>query len=139
MERALTGVESVSLFLEKRIERCSARIIAARKAAAERRRGAAQVRASVEVEMAMRRAYRDALRAIAETTIGAKPSATVAAVAAVRLAAEELERVKKALAVIYEVSRHSNHDFSEAGDWGTVEGEAQTALNVLRDAERPRS
>ena len=89
--------------------------------------------------MAMRRAYRDALRAIAETTIGAKPSATVAAAATVRLAAEELERIKKALAVIYEVSQHPNHDFGEAGDWGTVEGEAQAALNVLREAERPRS
>ncbi len=137
MERGLSGVESVQLYLEKRIERCSARIIAARKAAAPRR-GAARVRSRVEVDMAMRRAYRDALRAVSETSTGPAMSTAVVAAAAVRLAAEELARVKSALALIYEVSQHSNHDIADGADWSTVAGESQAALNVLREAERGR-
>src|SRR5271166_138929 len=129
MEGGLTGVESVSRYLEKRIERCSARIISARKTLAASRRAAPGVRSRLEVDMALRRAYRDVLRAVATTSTGPARSAGVVAAVAVRLAAEELTRVKSALAKIYEVSQHSNHDIADGGDWSTVEGESQTALN----------
>ncbi|HLN12958.1 MAG TPA: hypothetical protein VK587_07200 [bacterium] len=88
--------------------------------------------------MAMRRAYRDALRAVSETSTGPAMSTGVVAAAAVRVAAEELVRVKSALALIYEVSQHSNHDIADGADWSTVAGESQAALNVLREAERGR-
>ena len=57
---------------------------------------------------------------------------------ATRLEAEELARVKSALARIYEVTQHANHDIADAGDWSIVEGEAQTALNVFHEVEDGR-
>jgi hypothetical protein len=58
--------------------------------------------------------------------------------AALRLAAEEVDQVKSALARIYEVTQHANHDITAAGDWAIVEGEAQAALNVVHEVERNR-
>jgi len=73
----------------------------------------------------VRRAYRDALRAL--TTIPSDKGTP----AALRLAAEEVARVKSALARIYEVTQHANHDIAAAGDWAIVEGEAHAALNSV--------
>ena len=133
MERAPVSVNSVRVYLQKRIERSSVRIALARKAAAAKpRRGARLSDPAIEAEMATRRAYRDALRAL-----DAIPPDAAAAEAA-RLEAEELARVKSALARIYEVTQHANHDIADAGDWSIVEGEAQTALNVFREVEDER-
>ena len=133
MQRAPVSVNSVRVYLQKRVERSSARIAVARKAtAAKPRRGARLSDPEIEAEMATRRAYRDALRAL-----DAIPPDAAAAEAA-RLEAEELARVKSALARIYEVTQHANHDIADAGDWSIVEGEAQTALNVFREVEDER-
>jgi len=132
MERAPVSVNSVRVYLQKRIERSSTRIALARKAAAKPPRGARLSDPEIEAEMAARRAYRDALRAL-----DAIPPDAAAAEAA-RLEAEELARVKSALARIYEVTQHANHDIADAGDWSIVEGEAQTALNVFREVEDER-
>ena len=132
MQRAPVSVNSVRVYLQKRVERSSARIAVARKAAAAKpRRGARLSDPEIEAEMATRRAYRDALRAL-----DAIPPD--AAAEAARLEAEELARVKSALARIYEVTQHANHDIADAGDWSIVEGEAQTALNVFREVEDER-
>jgi len=132
MQRAPVSVNSVRVYLQKRVERSSARIAVARKAAAAKpRRGARLSDPEIETEMATRRAYRDALRAL-----DAIPPD--AAAEAARLEAEELARVKSALARIYEVTQHANHDIADAGDWSIVEGEAQTALNVFREVEDER-
>ena len=133
MQRAPVSVNSVRVYLQKRVERSSARIAVARKAAAAKpRRGARLSDPEIETEMATRRAYRDALRAL-----DAIPPDAAAAEAA-RLEAEELARVKSALARIYEVTQHANHDIADAGDWSIVEGDAQTALNVFREVEDER-
>ena len=133
MQRAPVSVNSVRVYLQKRVERSSARIAVARTAAAATpRRGARLSDPEIETEMATRRAYRDALRAL-----DAIPPDAAAAEAA-RLEAEELARVKSALARIYEVTQHANHDIADAGDWSIVEGEAQTALNVFREVEDER-
>jgi hypothetical protein len=127
------GVDGVRQYLQKRIDRSDKRIAAARKAAAAKpRRGARRSRPTPGPEVAERRAYRDALRALNSIPANAGTSAEL------RLAAEEVERVKAALAKIYEVTQHANHDIAEAGDWSIVEGEAQNALNVVREAERSR-
>jgi hypothetical protein len=123
------GVDAVRLYLQKRIDRSSARIAAARKAAAAKpRRG----QPAAGAELAARRAYRDALRALGAIRSGGDGAS------ALRLAAEEVERVKSALARIYEVTQHANHDIASAGDWAIVEGEAQAALNIVHEAERTR-
>lgn len=127
MERPSSGVDSVRQYLQKQIERCTARIKRAKP-----RRGAPGGRSHIERDLAARRAYRDALKALDGIPSGAGASA------ASRLAREELARVKSALARIYEVTQHANHDIAEAGDWGMVEGEAQTALNILHESERDR-
>jgi hypothetical protein len=133
MERAPASVESVRRYLRERIERSSTRITLARKAAAAKRgRGTRLSDAEIGAEMAARRAYRDALRAL-----DAIPPDAAAAEAS-RLEAEELTRVKSALARIYEVTQHANHDIADAGDWSIVEGEAQTALNVFHELEDER-
>jgi hypothetical protein len=134
MKRGLAGIDGVRAYLQNRIDRSTKRIAAARKAAAAKpRRGTrGGGRPAVAPEEVERRAYRDALRALDSIKSGDGVDA------AVRMAAEELERVKTALARIYEVTQHANHDISEAGDWSIVEGEAQTALNVVREAERTR-
>lgn len=133
MNRALGSVDAVRLYLQRRIDRCTARIAAARKAAAgkpRRRRGTRGAQPAGTADAAARRAYRDALRALgAVSSTGGTP-------AALRLAAAEVERVKSALAKIYEVTQHANHDLASAGDWAIVEGEAQTALNIVHEAER---
>jgi hypothetical protein len=127
------GVNSVREYLQKRIERCSTRIALERKAAAAKpRRGTRPGHADIGADMAMRRAYRDALRAL--DAIASDAGATDVA----RLATEELVRVKSALARIYEVAQHSNHDIADVEDWAIVEGEAQTALNVVHEAEKDR-
>jgi hypothetical protein len=115
---------------ERRIERATKRIALARKAA---RRGTRPDQTEIEVEMATRRAYQEALRAL-----DAIPS-DISASEVARLAAEELDRVKSALARIYEIARRSNHDIADAEDWAIVEGEAQAALNVVHEAEKDRS
>jgi hypothetical protein len=131
MDRVPNGVDAVRAYLQKRIDRSSRRIALARKAAgAKPRRGMRQRTAEVTPALAERRAYRDALRALDSM----RPAS--AAPAALRLAAEEVERVKSALARIYEVTQHANHDIAEAADWSIVEGEAQTALNIVHEAER---
>lgn len=133
MKRALSGVDAVRQYLQKRIDRCDARIARARKAAAAaRRRKTGRVQPASGADSAQRRAYRDALAALNNISSEGTAPATL------RLAAEEVGRVKSALAKIYEVTQHANHDISEAGDWSIVEGEAQTALNLVRDAERSR-
>jgi hypothetical protein len=134
MERVPIGVNSVREYLRRRIERSSKRIAVARKAAAAKppRRGARPGQGEIGADVATRRAYQDALRAL-----DAIPSDTGAS-EAVRLAAEELERVKTALGRIYEVARHANHDIADAADWTMVEGEAQAALNVVHEAEKVR-
>ena len=132
MNRAPSGLDGVRQYLQKRIDRSNARITAARKAAAKPRRGARRSQPAAGPEVAERRAYRDALRALDSISSDAGTSA------ALRLAAEEVERVKSALAKIYEVTQHANHDIADAGDWSIVEGEAQGALNLVREAERNR-
>jgi hypothetical protein len=125
MEPVPSGVDSVRQYLQKRIERCNTRIKRAKP-----RRGAPRDRLQIQRDMAARRAYRDALRAL-----DGIPS-DVGASAAPRLAALEVDRVKSALARIYEVTQHANHDIVDAGDWAIVEGEAQGALNVVHEAEK---
>jgi hypothetical protein len=132
MSRVPGGVEGVRQYLQKRIDRSTKRIAAARKAAAKSRRGARRGGSAAGPEVAERRAYRDALRTLDSIPPNAGTSA------ALRLAAEEVERVKSALAKIYEVTQHANHDIADAGDWSIVEGEAQGALNLVREAERNR-
>jgi hypothetical protein len=133
MNRALGEVDEVRQYLEKRIDRSNRRIALARKTAADHpRRGKRRARPSARPEVAERRAYRDALRALDSIPSDGGTSA------ALRLAAEEIERVKSALARIYEVTQHANHDIAAAGDWAIVEGEAQTALNIVHEAERNR-
>ena len=133
MDPVLSGVNSVREYLQRRIERCSTRIARARRAAAAKpRRGTRPGQAEIGADMATRRAYRDALR-----VLDAIPS-DVGASEVARLAAEELARVKSALARIYEVARHANHDVADAEDWTIVEGEAQAALNVVHEAEKDR-
>ncbi len=133
MEGVPNGVDAVRRYLQKRIDRCDARIARARKAAAAKsRRGTRRRQPAGGADVAERRAYRDALKAL--NTI----SSTGRTPAALRLAAEEVQRVKSALAKIYEVTQHANHDIAEAGDWSIVEGEAQTALNIVHEAERGR-
>jgi hypothetical protein len=133
MKKVPGGVDAVRLYLQKRIDRSSVRIAAARKkAAAKPRRGTRRIQPAAGAELAARRAYRDALRAL-----GAVRSEDDGA-SALRLAAEEVQRVKSALARIYEVTQHANHDIASAGDWAIVEGEAQAALNTVREAERNR-
>jgi hypothetical protein len=133
MARVPNGVEAVRRYLQKRLDRVDRRIARARKAAAAKtRRGARRGHPASGADAAERRAYRDALKAL-ETI-----SSTGDTPAALRLAAEEVERVKSALARIYEVTQHANHDIASAGDWSTVEGEAQAALNVVHEAERGR-
>ena len=134
MKPATSGVNSVREYLQSRIERCGKRIALARKAAAAKRprRGTRPDQAEIGADMATRRAYQDALRALDAIPSGASTSEVA------RLAAEELDRVKSALARIYEVARHSNHDIADAADWTIVEGEAQAALNVVHEAGKPR-
>jgi hypothetical protein len=133
MGRAPSGVDAVRRYLQKQIDRCNARIAHARKAgAAKPRRGTRRGPSATTASLAERRAYRDALRAL-----NAIPPDS-GTVAAERLAAEELARVKSALARIYEVAQHANHDIAAAGDWTIVEGEAQAALNIVHEAERNR-
>jgi hypothetical protein len=130
MEPVPSRVNSVREYLRRRIERSSKRIARARKAAAAKppRRGTRPDQAEIGADMATRRAYQDALRAL-----DAIPS-PVSASDVARLAAEELDRVKSALARIYEVARHANHDIADAADWTFVEGEAQAGLNVVHEA-----
>ncbi len=134
MEPVPSGVNSVREYLQRRIERCSKRIALAKKATAAKppRRGTRPDQAEIRADMATRRAYQDALKAL-----DAIPS-DISASEVARLAAEELDRVKSALARIYEVARHPNHDVDDAKDWAIVEGEAQAALNVVHEAEKDR-
>ena len=133
MGRVPGSVDSVRRYLQERIERFSTRIALARKAAAAKpRRGARASDAEIGADLAARRAYRDALRAL-----DAIPPDAAASEAS-RLAAEELARVKSALARIYEVTQHANHEIADAGDWTIVEGEAQAALNVFHEVEKGR-
>lgn len=129
-----SGVNSVREYLQKQIERYSKRIAPARKGATRKppRRGTQPGQARIGADMATRRAYQDALRAL--DAIRSDTSASEAA----RPAAEELDRVKLALARIYEVAQHANHDIADAEDWAIVEGEAQTALNVIHEADKDR-
>ncbi|HLW49256.1 MAG TPA: hypothetical protein VKW09_16035 [bacterium] len=133
MNRAHSDVDEVRQYLQKRIDRSNSRIARARKGVAGRpRRGKRRPQSSAGAELAERRAYRDALRALASIPSDGDASA------ALRLAAEEIERVKSALARIYEVTQHANHNIAGAGDWAIVEGEAQTALNIVHEAEKNR-
>ncbi len=132
MDRVPSTMDEVRLYLQKRIDRCNTRIARARKSApAAPQRGTRRSQAATGPEVAERRAYRDALRAF--NTIPSD-SGTEAR----RLAAEEVDRVKSALARIYGVTQHANHDIAAAGDWAIVEGDAQAALNVVHEAERNR-
>ncbi len=132
MDRVPSTVDEVRRYLQKRIDRCNTRSARARKSApATPRRGTRRSQAATGPEVAERRVYRDALRAL--NTIPSD-SGTEAR----RLAAEEVDRVKSALARIYEVTQHANQDIAAAGDWAIVEGEAQAALNVVHEAERNR-
>jgi hypothetical protein len=133
MKPALSGVKSVREYLQRRIEQCSKRIAIKRKAVPARsRRGTRPDQAEIGADMATRRAYRDALRMLdAIPSNGGAPES-------VQLAAEELARVKSALARIYEVTQHADHDIADAEDWAIVEGEAQAALNVVHEAETVR-
>jgi len=132
MESAASGVDTVRLYLQKRIDECTTRITRAKKAAAAATspHGAQRRRPGAETDVAVRRAYRDALRALEAVP----PDA--GAVTALRLAAVEVNRVKSAVALIYEVAQHASHDILDRRDWAIVEGEAQAALNVLREAAR---
>jgi hypothetical protein len=121
------------LYLQKRIDRSNTRITRARKAAAAKpRRGPRRSRPETGPDVAERRAYRDALRAL-----NAIPSDR-GSPAALRLAAAEVDRVKSALARIYEVTQHANHDIADGEDWSIVEGEAQAALNIVHESEKYR-
>ena len=133
MDRVPGGVDAVRLYLQKRIDRCTTRITLARKAAAAKpRRGTRRSPPETGPDVAERRAYRDALRALNSIPPdGDSP-------AALRLAAEEIDRVKSALARIYEVTQHANHEIAAGGDWSIVEGEAQAALNIVHEAEKNR-
>ncbi len=133
MERVPSRVDAVRLYLQKRIDRCNTRIALARKAAAATpRRRTRRGQPATGADVAERRAYRDALRALNTIPFdGGTP-------AALRLATEEVARVKSALARIYEVTQHANHDIAAAGDWAIVEGEAQAALNIVHEAEKNR-
>lgn len=134
MKNQAGGLDAVRLYLQKRIDRSNARVAASRKAAvAKQGRGSRRRRPAADADAAARRAYRDALRALESVSADSGGGR-----AALRMAAEEVERVKSALAKIYEVSRHANHDIADAADWGIVEGEAQTALNIVHEAERSR-
>lgn len=131
MERVARGVDAARLYLQKRIDRCNTRIALARKAAAAGpRRGTRRGQHETGPDVAERRAYRDALRAF-----NSIPS-DGGTLAAQQLAAEEVDRVKSALARIYEVTQHGN--LAAAGDWAIVEGEAQAALNILHEGEKNR-
>ena len=133
MDRVPSAVDAVRVYLQKRIDRCNATIARARKAArAKPRRGARGGQGATVPELAARRAYQDALKALDKIP----PDRSTPA--ALRLAAEEVDRVKSALARIYEVTQHANHDIAAGGDWSIVEGEAQAALNVVHEAERNR-
>ncbi len=133
MQREPGGVDAVRRYLQKRIDRCNTRIARARKAnAAARRRRTRSGPPAAAAVVAERRAYRDILSALNKiSSVGGPPAVP-------RLAAEEVGRVKSALAKIYEVTQHANHDIAEAGDWTIVEGEAQAALNIMHEAERSR-
>jgi hypothetical protein len=133
MDRVPGGVDAVRLYLQKRIDRCNTRIALARKAAAAKpRRRARRSQPETGPDVAERRAYRDALRALNSIPPDDGSSA------ALRLAAAEVDRVKSALARIYEVTQHANHDIAATGDWAIVEGEAQAALNIVHEAEKNR-
>lgn len=133
MKRAPSGMDAMRRYLQKRIDRCNARIARARKAAAAtRRRRTGRAQPAGAADVAERRAYRDVLKALNSF------SSEGAASPALRLAAEEIGRVKSALARIYEVTQHAHHDFAAAGEWAIIEGEAQTALNVVHEAEKNR-
>ncbi len=133
MGRVPSGVDAVRRYLQKQIDRSNARIARARKAAAGKaRRGTRLGRPATGPDVAARRAYRDALRALNAIPSGGGTPADL------RLAAEEVDRVKSALARIYEVTQHADHDIADGGDWATVEGEAQDALNIVREAEKNR-
>jgi hypothetical protein len=133
MKPKATGMEAVRRHMEKRIERVSARIARARKSTRSKPRGARRAQAGVATDLAVRRAYRDAL-AVLDAEI--PPNVRVAQ--AERLVSEEFARVKSAVAKIYEVTQHANHDIADAGDWSIVEGEAEAALNVFKDADAGR-
>ena len=133
MDRAPATVEAVRLYLQRRIDRADKRIAVARKASTKPRRGIQRDTPAAGPEVAERRAYRDALRALEALR------ADGGAEAVVRMAAEELERVKTALAKIYEITQHANHDIAEASDWTYIEGEAKAALNIIHEAERQSS
>lgn len=131
MDRAPATVEAVRVYLKRRIDRADKRIAVARKAsAAKPRRGIRQATPASAPEVAERRAYRDALKALDAIRADGATDAVV------RMAAEELERVKSALAKIYEITQHANHDISEASDWTYIEGESKAALNIIHEAER---
>jgi hypothetical protein len=133
MKRVPSGVDAVRLYLQKRIDRSNSRIALARKAAAgPARRKTRRGTQATGADLAARRAYRDALKVL--NTIPSDGGTR----SALRMAAEEVDRVKSALARIYEVTQHANHDIADAGDWAIVEGEAQTALNTVREAEKNR-
>ena len=86
MDRLPKSVDEVRLYLQKRIDRCNTRIALAQKAAsAHRHRGTPRRQTETGLDMAQRRAYRDALRALnAIPSDGGAP-------AALRLAAEEVD------------------------------------------------
>jgi hypothetical protein len=132
-DRVPSAVDAVRLYFQKRIDRCNRRIALARKAAGARpRRRERRGQPATAADVAERRAYRDALKAL--NTISSDGGTP----AALRLAAEEVARVKSALARIYGVTQHASHDIAAAGDWAIVEGEAQAALNIVHEAERNR-
>jgi len=133
MKPKATGMDAVRQQMGKRIERVSARIAQAGKSARANPRGARRARAGVATDLAVRRAYRDALKVV---DAAIPPNVRVSQ--AERLVSEEFARVKSAVAKIYEVAQHANHDIADAGDWSIVEGEAEAALNVFRDAEAGR-
>lgn len=133
MKPQATGMEAVRKMMGKRIDRVSARIARARKSARTKPRGARRAQAGMATDLAVRRAYRDALKVL-DTAI----PVNVRVSQAERLVSEEFARVKSAVAKIYEVAQHANHDIADAGDWSIVEGEAEAALNVFREAEAGR-
>jgi len=134
MKRAFSGVDDVKQHLEDRIDECNARITAARKAIKEKQRGGIRRAASeIEVCTEARRAYQDALKALNEITPDRERARLV------RLAEDIVERVRKALEVIYATSKHGNHDIADGADWATVEGESGDALNLLNDARQDRA
>ena len=128
MKPATIGVDAVRQLIRKRIDRYGVRIALARKSARTHPRAARRAQAGIAADVAVRRAYREALKALdaIPTDIDVSPAS--------RLASEEFRRVKSAVAKIYEVAQHADHDIADAGDWAIVEGEAQAALNVFREA-----